>query len=460
MRGKIFYYHIPGNLDLEQLLIKHPPSFKFNIHKAHLYLSKLTELTINERLVTRNGFVQMSSRMIQDLSIRDFPKYRNWLIKVRIILFDESYVSSSFGAVPLCMRYRYSDEYYLSKLKLIPVEYWPHRKNMSIRLSNSIGKNRTRLNNAFFNENLKVDIEMLKLDLLFEYEDEIKAGMPLEEAKRNYNSSIINANKINQGTFYLTIDDTIGRHHSSIVGLSKTVRNHLTYKGEHLTELDFSNAQLLFFTILLRPEFWKYDVNEMFPSLLDSPDKIDQQSFRYSSLHSKPSSDVEMCFDSPSMYMLAENLQTLSMREFKRFVSLVEKGEIYEHLHNKFGLYSSKYNQQTRKEFKKSLITFTNSRINYNSEFYKLFKKEFPAITNFLIELKKGDYKAFSHLLYYLETNVMYERITPTIRLHRPHLVFYTIHDCILCTESNIDFVRNVMIEQTQIAFGVTPTIR
>jgi len=330
---------------------------------------------------------------------------------------------------------------------------------MAARLSISISKNKTRLNEAFFNENLKVDIEMLKLDLLFEYEEGIRIGNG-EKTDKNYNSSIMNAIKINQGIFYLTVDDTIGRHHSSVVELSKTVRNHLTYKGEHLAELDFSNAQLLFFTILLRPEFWKYDMSDMFPSLVDSPDTIEPQLFRYSSVCSKRSSDVKVSFDSPTMYMLAEKLQSHSIREFNRFVSLVEKGEVYEHLHNKFGLQSSKYNQQTRKEFKKSLITFTNSRINYDSEFYKLFKKEFPAITNFIIELKKGDYRAFSHLLFYLETNVMYKRITPTIRLRRPDVVFYTIHDCILCTESNANFVSNLMIEQTQIAFGVTPTIK
>ena len=459
MNGKSFYYYIPENLELEELVKKHSPSFKFKIHKAHLFLSQLSMLASEGKHVTRNGFVKMSSKVIQNLSIRDFPKYREWLVQVGIILFDNTYVSASFG-LPLCMRYRYTDEYYSSKVKLIPVTQWSHRKNMASIMSNLIAKNKTRLNDAFFNENLKVDIEMLKLNLLLKYEDEIKAGMPLEEAKRNFNSSIINANKINQGSFYLTIDKTIGRHHSSIVELPKIVRNHLTYKGEYLTELDFSNAQLLFFTILLRPEFWKSDVNFMFPSLSDSHEKIDQQLFRYSSIRHKHSSDVEVRFDTPSMYMLAENLQTQSMREFKRFVSLVEKGEIYEYLHYNFGLYSSRYSKQTRKEFKKSLITFTNSRINYNSEFYKLFKKEFPAITNFLIELKKGDYRAFSHLLYYLETSVMYERITPTLRLHRPYIVFYTIHDCILCTESNIDFVRNVMIEQTQIALGVTPTIR
>ena len=453
-----FYYYIPENLDLEKLLSIYPPDFKFNIHKAHLFLSQLSILTSEETHVTRNGFVKMNSKAIQNLSIRDFPKYREWLILVGVILFDKTYVSASLG-VPLSMRYRYTDNYYSSRLKLIPVTYWCHCKSMAARLSISISKNKTRLNEAFFNENLKVDIEMLKLDLLFEYEEEIRLG-EIKNADRNYNSSIISAIKINQGIFYLTIDDTIGRHHSSIVELSKTVRNHLTYKGEHLAELDFSNAQLLFFTILLRPEFWKYDMSDMFPSLVDSPDTIEPQLFRYSSVCSKRSSDVKVSFDSPTMYMLAEKLQSHSIREFNRFVSLVEKGEIYKYLHNNFGLYSNKYNQQSRKEFKKSLITFTNSEVYYKSEFYKLFKKEFPAITKFLVELKRGNYKRLSHLLFNLETSLMYERIIPTIKLRRPIIVFYTIHDCILCTESNVNYVKTVMIEQTRIAFGVTPTIK
>jgi len=55
MSINLFYYSIPENLDLKQLLVRYPPSFKFNIHKAHLFLSKLSELTFNERLVTRNG---------------------------------------------------------------------------------------------------------------------------------------------------------------------------------------------------------------------------------------------------------------------------------------------------------------------------------------------------------------------------------------------------------------------
>tara|TARA_B100001093_G_scaffold189490_1_gene182088 strand:- start:296 stop:1213 length:918 start_codon:yes stop_codon:yes gene_type:complete len=305
-----------------------------------------------------------------------------------------------------------------------------------------------------------MDIQMLEADLKFEYLDEINKGVVLEKAIEKLNKSLTNAVKINQGDFYLKTDKTIGRQHSNIVELSETARNHLTYKGEYLKELDFSNAQLLFFTILLKPEFWKDDENHMFPSLLDSNDTIEQESFRYSSVCSNRSSDVEMCFDTPSMYMLTEKLQTLGIREFDKFVSLVEKGEIYEYLHNKFSLSSIKYNQQSKNEFKKSFITFINSRTNYNCEFYKLFKKEFKDITNLIIELKKGNHKAFSHLLFYLETKVMYERIIPTIKHLRPDIVFYTVHDCILCIESNIDFVRNVMIEQTQIAFGVTPTIK
>lgn len=459
MKTKIYYY-IPENLDLEKLLIKYPPDFKFNIHKAHLFLSKLKELTNSGKFVTRNGFLQMSSKMIQNLSIRDFPKYRNWLIKAGIILFDDTYISMSLGAVPLCMRYRFTDEYHLSKVKLIPVTYWSHYKKISFRLKSLIEKNINRLNKAFFNKNLRIDIQLLEVDLKLEYLEEVSKGVAKEKALRKHDTSLINAVKINQGNFYLTVDKTIGRHHSNIVELSKIARYHLTYKGESLIELDFSNAQLLFFSILLTPKFWKINEFEMFASLLDSNEIIKQDSFRYSRLCFKHSSDVKMCFNTPSLYMLAENLQDHSIREFKRFVYLVEKGEIYEYLHHKFSLSSTKYNLQTKSEFKKSFITFINSRIDYKSEFYKLFKKEFKVITNLLIELKKGDYRALSHLLLYLETKVMYERIIPTIKHQRPDIVFYTVHDCILCTESNIDFVRNVMIEQTQIAFGVTPTIR
>jgi len=70
-----FYYYIPENLDLEKLLSIYPPDFKFNIHKAHLFLSQLSILTSEETHVTRNGFVKMNSKAIQNLSIRDFPKY-------------------------------------------------------------------------------------------------------------------------------------------------------------------------------------------------------------------------------------------------------------------------------------------------------------------------------------------------------------------------------------------------
>ena len=73
MSINLFYYSIPENLDLKQLLVRYSPSFKFNIHKAHLFLSKLSELTFNERFVTRNGFVQMSSRMILIESAQSVP---------------------------------------------------------------------------------------------------------------------------------------------------------------------------------------------------------------------------------------------------------------------------------------------------------------------------------------------------------------------------------------------------
>jgi len=54
----------------------------------------------------------------------------------------------------------------------------------------------------------------------------------------------------------------------------------------------------------------------------------------------------------------------------------------------------------------------------------------------------------------------MFDRVIPTIKLSIPDDVIYTIHDCVLCTKNNEDFIRNVMEEQVVIALGVNPTVR
>jgi len=469
MKAKIYYY-IPENLDIEELQKVYPPTFKFNIHKAQLFISEISTLRIHDK--NKDGWAKMSSVILQRL-IQDYGKYRAWLETIGVIKLNNSYVASSSGNGQ-SKKYTFTIQYQ-GKVRRVPVEYKVHRKRMLRHLGTKQKNNKIKFDKVFLNNKLKIDEAKAHGILRDKYEADIKKGMALIKASNSYNGALIKVDKLNNGDFFYTTDSTIRRHYSTITSFPRILRGLLTYDGEQLIELDYSNAQFLFFVRLMSPNFW---VDNMFPKLCHD-DTVLVQDYMFT-IHAVGRTVIERLSShintnrlknsvedvekwrsfSSSIYMLGELIQLTDTKEYDSYRDLVESGSLYNYLQEEFGKSSSYYKNLARGKFKVKVISYMNARNRTTSVFHKLFTREFPTISKFITSIKKIHYLIYSHVLLNLETMLMFDRVIPTIKLSIPDDVIYTIHDCVLCTKNNEHFIRNVMEEQVVIALGVNPTVR
>jgi hypothetical protein len=421
---------------------------------------------------TTEGWVKMSSIILQN-QIQDYALYREWLKAVGVIKVNNSYVANSSGSGQ-SKKYSFTIDY-KGKVRRVPVEYKIHRKRMLRYLVSQQKKNKIRFEKVFLNNKLKVDEAKSHVILRDKYETDIKKGITLIKASNSFNEALIKVDKLNRGDFFYSIDSTIRRHYSTITSFPRVLRDLLTYDGEQLIELDYSNAQFLFFVRLMNPDFW---VDNMFPNLCHDYTAIIQDYLftihsvgktvidrlsTHISTKGLIDSDEEVqkwrSFSS-SIYMLGELTQLPHNQEYEMYRDLVETGSLYNYLQHEFGKDSLYYKRMSKRKFKKSVISYMNARNRTTSVFHKLFTLQFPIISKFITNIKEIHYLIYSHILLNLETMLMYDRVIPTIKQSLPSDVIYTIHDCVLCTKNNEDFIRSVMEEQAVIALDVNPTVR
>ena len=114
-----------------------------------------------------------------------------------------------------------------------------------------------------------------------------------------------------------------------------------------------------------------------------------------------------------------------------------------------------------REEFKRTL---------YRNVFYGKVRNQktsrkggrwrlYPTMYDLLLDLKPGQYKRSSRMMQKVEAHFIYDRICCRIEAERPQIFLGTIHDALVTTPDQADYVRRVMTDEfTRV--GVTPTIR
>ena len=104
-------------------------------------------------------------------------------------------------------------------------------------------------------------------------------------------------------------------------------------------------------------------------------------------------------------------------------------------------------------------VFYGQVRVQKASEEGKAFRRLFPTIHDLLLDLKEGQYRRSSRMMQKFEAHFVYDRICSRIEAERPQVFLGTIHDALVTTPDQADYVRRVMTEEFA-RVGVTPTIR
>jgi hypothetical protein len=148
--------------------------------------------------------------------------------------------------------------------------------------------------------------------------------------------------------------------------------------------------------------------------------------------------------------------------DLQRYKTLVEQGLFYEYLLEEIGKELG-IGYSDRKKVKAAVfqVLFTDNRFLGQKEAKpkKVFKSLFPSVYELFALIKKSDKTNLPRLLQRLESYLMLLVITKRIARERPKLPVFTIHDSIVTTEGNADYVKQVMQHEMQMAIGIVPTL-
>jgi hypothetical protein len=232
------------------------------------------------------------------------------------------------------------------------------------------------------------DLYKINIDsnLAIEYLSDIKNNKDITYNKymRNY-ITIIN---LKSGNLFFKFDE-YGRMHTNFTVLKKEIRKkYLTINNEEIDEIDLSNSQPLFLTLILKEKMSK---SELFS------------------------------------------------KEVSYYIELVKNGLIYDYIQNKL-------NFKDRNDAKIFLYRILFGNNNDNKKENLLFKQLFPIIFNFikLYKEQNNDYKSLSHKLQLLESDFIFNKVIRHIMTINPNIILFTIHDSISFPKKYINEVSNI----------------
>lgn len=454
-----YYIYKLKNLDLQDRLKRFPPDFKFNTDFAYLIMYFVIEQMANRIEKSKfsdiyEAYNSLDSKILQSY-IHD---YRN---HIRYLGENFPNIGNIFERRPYdkgrCYSYRFRPYYRDKQLEpyLITDKYLIKklRNKNQLTISYEVQKNCSFLLDYF---------DVKRLTIQFQEALDLNADKLEEEGNvKKYLSNALKILKIKNGNYYMSHNpESDGRFHSNITGFPKDFREFLRYDGEKMVEIDISASV---------PTFLYYNLINYQSTTKHIESIINKKSYY---IH----------------YMLVKDVAIPDNKEIQEFGAKILGGELYAsftpRLEEFYGTLDDTYRQWQWNEFffpensfknylkkprpkKPSLKESKNamlSMFNAKSGLFDLeelsFKCQYPTIFEFLKSFKKPNHKYFSQLTLQTESyfmlNIIARRLSNKFRKKIP---FFTLHDCIVTTESNLNNVFEFMRTTFEAELGFLPVL-
>jgi len=442
---------IPENLDLEELVITNPP----NIPNFHLdYLVYMAGLLIEIPFANKDfemDFVSINSRLVQ-ARVRNYRKYLDYLIDFGVIEEDKQYIVGSKSRV-----FKYTPfyqtrtrDYSLTKTTLLKsLSEFKDMRYSSYETYNSTYKTsrpnieKSDLNyiTKWLNNKLTIDYKGA-LSFLEELREKELLDPEIENQCQRFMYRQSALLKFHKGLFLPNEDNTAGRLHSALTQLKGLLRIFIRYDGKSLVAVDIVNSQPYLCIALLNLD--KLVENNLINLIQNLNPKIN-----------------------PIMVVKKVKAASIS-QSTKLYIDLVASGNFYE----EFGLILKKEGildvdideQASRKKAKEatfSAIFSPNTAISHSEE-VKIFQRTFPEIYEVfkLIKTGRGHHNTLAVLLQSFEAKLILHSVCKTISEERPDVPLLTLHDSIITTDGNEEYVKGVMEKILCQAIGSPPILK
>lgn len=441
--------YIPENLDIDKILSNKPPTFKYE-RDCFVYLLHLINDIPSRNKELISEFTQIYSPLVQR-RIYHYKKYLNYLEKHKVILSQQGY-STLFGK---SKGYAFCDKYEtpvrpvnITKRTLIKsIIRFIDIDNMGIESNLNIEPfiNRDLLYlTKWLNNHLTIDFVSATNYLLNEYEKDLKKKVKQRIANRKFCSRMLVVHRIHKGDFQFTIDNNAGRLYTVLTQIKKELRQFISYNGKKLVAVDIKNSQPYLSSVLFSEEHYN----------LNNCEKAIQ--------HYNPLYRIE------ENYSIFKNMLTEARKkkDIPTFLSIISKGKIYEYfgteLQNNSILDKNLNSTEIRKKAKKMLMNllFGENDYKYFFEYARVLRQVFPSVYEMFYFMKYNKHNSLACFLQNLEANLVLDIACKIISEERPELEIFTIHDSIVTTEGNEEYVNGVLHEVLNRYIGLPPSLK
>lgn len=442
MRLDPLHWEIPSAIDLESYLNQHPPNFKYKIDHFY-YIIEYLALGMEKDDIDKNrGYVNVNATKLQS-RIHSYKQYLDHLLKHNFIITDGIYITGQKSRGYLINGYSSKEP---TEVQSIPIKDNVVKKNRNKIIqeyNKKICETEKKYNHLtkWFNKNLKIDYKQAvnEIPKLYPPYPRLIGGPKWYEASRTTKMMIASMSvyKFFKQHFYYQVDENVTRFHSNLTNIKKELRNHITYNGNKLVNIDIKNSQPLFSLILFQPEFYN-------PKSLHN---IHSYSHIFNSIPSLTSNSFSL--------MLEEFLKTSNRQAFKEYSDMVNSGEFYKCLFNK--MYPKTNYDKKRVKTMVFTVFFSDNRFIGQRKAIpkKDFKKTFPEVYKVFSLIKKKDKRILARILQSIESNVIINKVTKRISIENPKLPIFTIHDSVITINGYEDYVASVIKEEVKNLTGL-----
>ena len=151
--------------------------------------------------------------------------------------------------------------------------------------------------------------------------------------------------------------------------------------------------------------------------------------------------------------------------DVQNYIYLTLTGDLYDYLKEeklKYWKYTKRNKKETRKTAKKNIFTifYQKEDSERSSVAKEIFKIVFPNVFKVIEFAKIKDYRKFSVGLQKIESDMVLRTICKRIFDEKPDIPLFTIHDSILSTPDNIEYIKQIMNEELYKKIAILPELK
>lgn len=401
--------------------------------------------------------------MLRKWGIRHGGKILRHLVDNGVLQTDDIYIEDE-----KCRWYKFTP-YYNSYPKIDSITKITLIKHMVNQSPIKHNKRTYPYLSKWLNSNLQIDAEAALIDC--------ERKMQMDTVKRMrygwkkypkdpiqaYTSALISINKIEQGDFFFTKDNTSGRFHTNLTNMGKIARNHMSYNGHPLVSVDIKNSQPTFGGVLAEQKFFRPDISTTKSqnfSVLDLPKNMKEEIQKVWIENSTGIGRIEKRESvGGHTFTLAETPQLAVNQELEIYRTKVQDGIFYEYIFERAPQVLGYELNLTRDQLKVEVLKAMYSSNRFTTDVKKVFSHTFPYYDSIFRQLKGQDKSLLPRVLQAVEAAVVLDRIAKRIALEEPKLFIATVHDSIVTLKGYENYVATVMQQEVHQAIGFTPRL-